>query len=89
MSHDHRTSTDPSELLDRIGRHGVARSEIELRELHRLAMNTGAASAIAGLLVDVNTAPVMRERAAARTVAAILATPASYDRATRPSFWAA
>lgn len=89
MKSPRHTTTDPTELLNRIARHGVACSELELRELHRLATGLAVTSAITGLLVDTTVSPVMRERAAARTVAAIIRRPMANGPSTRPTFWAA
>ncbi len=68
----------PNEVLQHISRYGVAASELQLEWLARQSVARHAAPAIVSLLTDRSAAPVVRERAAARTVAAIDSLPPEY-----------
>lgn len=68
-------TTDPTAVLHHIAQHGVERSEPHLAALAETAIRLGLLPAIVSLLTDRTAAPVVRERAAARVAAAVLAVP--------------
>ena len=68
-------TTDPTEVLHHISRHGIEHSERELAALAATANRLGVLPAIVSLLTDRSAAAIVRERAAARVAAAVLAVP--------------